>query len=167
MPYRNRTYVAFDGDNDMLYYNLLRAWSENDNFKFKFFDAHGINTARDTSQESSIKKQLLERFDYTKIFVLLVGEHTRFLYRFVHWEIEQALRLQLPIIVVNIKDTRHIDSEFCPPILKDKLAIHISFKQKIIQKALKEWPALHEEYLREGKSGPFYYKEETYKKLGL
>ena len=167
MAYRNRTYIAFDGDNDMSYYNLMRAWSENDNFEFKFYDAHGINTARDTSQEESIKRQLLVRFDNTKIFVLLVGEHTRFLYRFVRWEIEQAIRLQLPIIVVNINGTRHIDSEFCPPILENKLAIHIAFKQRIIQKALNQWPAFHEQCLKEGKTGPFYYNDSTYRDLGL
>ncbi len=167
MAYRNRTYIAFDGDNDMPYYNIMRAWSENDNFEFKFYDAHGINTARDSSQEESIKRQLLLRFENTKIFVLLVGEHTRFLYRFVRWEIEQAIRLHLPIIVVNINGTRHIDSEFCPPILKDKLAIHIAFKQKIIKKALEEWPEYHDKLLAEDKSGPYYYKDSTYQELDI
>ena len=29
MSYRNKTYVAFDGDNDIKYYWLMRAWKKN------------------------------------------------------------------------------------------------------------------------------------------
>lgn len=28
MSYRNKTYVAFDGDNDIKYYWLMRAWKK-------------------------------------------------------------------------------------------------------------------------------------------
>ena len=33
-----------------------------------------------------------ERFINTKIFVLLVGEHTRYLYKYVRWEIQEAIK---------------------------------------------------------------------------
>ena len=36
MAYRNKVYVAFDGDNDMSYYNLLKAWNANENIDFTF-----------------------------------------------------------------------------------------------------------------------------------
>ena len=48
MAYRNKTYVAFDGDNDMRYYQLMKAWNQNDSTSFNFHDAHDINSARDT-----------------------------------------------------------------------------------------------------------------------
>ena len=50
MAYRNKTYVAFDGDKDMRYYNLMKAWKQNDNTNFNFYNAHDLNTARDSSQ---------------------------------------------------------------------------------------------------------------------
>ena len=56
MSYRNKTYVAFDGDNDIHYYRLMCAWKQNDATLFSFFDAHDLNYARDTSLEESIKK---------------------------------------------------------------------------------------------------------------
>ena len=62
MAYRNKTYIAFDGDKDMSYYRLMTAWSANERFDFEFHNAHDLNTARDTSQEESIKRQLRERF---------------------------------------------------------------------------------------------------------
>ncbi len=47
MGYRNKTFVSFDGDNDIHYYYLMRAWKDNDNTSFNFYDAHDINTARE------------------------------------------------------------------------------------------------------------------------
>jgi len=167
MSYRNKTFVSFDGDSDMAYYRLMQAWKQNDNIPFNFYNAHDLNSARDTSTEASIKAQLAERLRNTKIFVLLVGEHTRYLYKFVHWEIEQALSRELPIIAVNLNGQRSMDSDRCPPILKDALAMHISFNAKIMQYALENWPASYENLKSKGETGPYYYKESVYRDLGL
>lgn len=101
MAYRNKTYVCFDGDTDMHYYRLMTAWKTNDNLDFNFHNAHDLNTARDTSTEESIKRQLRERFANSKLLVVLIGEKTRLLRKFVQWEMEVALRLGLPIVGVN------------------------------------------------------------------
>ena len=102
MPYRNKTFVSFDGDNDMPYYRLMCAWKQNDNIPFNFYNAHDLNYARDSSHEESIKVQLRIRMQNSKEFILLIGEKTRYLYKFVRWEIEQALARELPIIAVNL-----------------------------------------------------------------
>ena len=39
MAYRNKTYVCFDGDNDIRYYRLMQAWKQNDNTNFDMFIA--------------------------------------------------------------------------------------------------------------------------------
>ena len=97
MPYRNKTYLSFDGDSDIHYYRLMCAWKQSDRTPFQFYDAHDLNWARDTSSEESIKAQLQVRFQNSKTFVLLIGEKTRYLYKFVRWEIDQALSRNLPI----------------------------------------------------------------------
>lgn len=167
MSYRNKTYVCFDGDNDMHYYRLMCAWKQNDGIDFDFYNAHDINYARDTSTEESIKRQLRERLKNTKVFIVLIGEKTRYLQKFVRWEMEQALSMGLPIIAVNLNGLRGQDSERCPPIIRDQLAIHISFNAAIMQYALEHWPDSHYQYTKEGNIGPFQYTQETYKKLGL
>ena len=170
MAYRNKTYIAFDGDKDIRYYWLMKAWKHNstDFFKqFEFYDAHDLNTARDTSKEESIKKQLSERLNNSKIFILLVGDSTRYLYKFVKWEIEQAISKEIPIILINLNGKRHLDKDKCPAILNDKVAIHISFNQKIIEYALLNWENQLTKIKVEKKTGPFYYSEKTYKSLGL
>ncbi len=167
MPYRNKTFVSFDGDTDMAYYRLMQAWHQNDGIDFNFYNAHDLNSARDTSQEASIKAQLAERMKNSKIFVLLVGERTRYLTKFVRWEIEQAISKNLPIIVVNLNGKRFMDDERCPALAKETLAIHISFNASIMQHALDNWPSSHDKYQVENKSGPYYYKAGVYENLGL
>ncbi|MBL7998876.1 MAG: TIR domain-containing protein [Candidatus Kapabacteria bacterium] len=167
MGYRNKTYVAFDADNDIHYYRLMQAWKQSDNILFNFYDAHDLNNLRADSNEETIKRKLRDRLSHTKVFVLLVGEQTRYLYKFVKWEIEQAINMNRPIICVNLNGKRSIDNDRCPPILRDELALHVSFNAKIIEKALTNWEVLHYEFRNEGKSCDFYFDVEVYKKLGL
>jgi len=170
MTYRNKTYLCFDGDNDILYFNLMKAWKHNQNefFKdFNFYDAHEINYARDSSKEESIKKQLLERLNNSRLFLVLVGENTKFLKKFVRWEIEQAIKQKIPIIAINLNGKRELDEDRCPPIIKNELVLHISFEQKIIEKAMSEWREISQKLKQEGKTGPFLYKPIIYIQLGL
>jgi len=169
MAYRNKTYVAFDGDNDIHYYRLMMAWKQNDNTDFVFCDAHEIRqNIRDTSSEDTIKQALLERMRNSKVFVLLVGEHTKNLHCFVRWEIDHAINIyKLPIIVVNLNGFRECDKNLCPPIARDTLAIHISFNSRILQYALENWPESHYMYVKNGDRRDYKYKDVVYKELGL
>jgi hypothetical protein len=167
MAYRNKIYIAFDGDKDIHYYRLLTAWSSNDKFDFTFYNAHDLNSARDSSTEESIKRQLRERFQNSKLFVLLVGESTKYLYKFVQWEIETALKLELPIIVINLNKKRSRDENRCPAILRDALAIHISYEMNIIEYAIKNWPDSHLKHKKNNDISAYHYPQELYRKLGL
>ena len=167
MPYRNKTYVCFDGNTDIHYYNLMKAWKQNDGISFNFFDAHDLNTARDTSLRDSIRAQLRQRLLNSKILVVLIGESTRYLYKFVRWEMEQALDLAIPIIGVNLNNRRSVDSTRCPPIIRDELVIHVSFKAAILQHALEHWPDRHRQLVARHESGPYRYKDSVYGRLGL
>lgn len=167
MAYRNKVFVSFDGDNDIHYYRLMKAWKQNDSTSFDFYDAHDVSSARDTSTEETIKRSLRKRLLETKVFVLLVGENTRYLFKFVRWEIEQAKSLGLPIIVVNLGGKRSQDSHRCPASIRDELAMHINFKAAILQYALENWPEQHSNLMAQSGTGPYYYKEEIYSRLGL
>lgn len=155
-----------DADSDLRYYYLMKAWKQSDHNSFDFYDAHDINNIYDKSEES-IKAGLQERFRNSKIFVLLVGDSTRYLYKYVRWEIEQAIKRELPIIVVNLNGTRTRDDVKCPPIVKNELALHISFNAKILEYALEHWPSLHYEKMEEKNKSSYHYKQETYTKLGI
>jgi len=166
MAYRNKTYIAFDGDTDMHYYRLMTAWSAHEGFNFDIYNAHDLNAARDSSQEESIKRQLRERFANSKLFLVLIGENTRYLTKFVQWEIETAIRLNLPIVGINLNGSRSQDDR-CPPAMRDTLAMYVSFNEKIITFAMKAWLEWHPKHRLAGKTGPFYYESDIYRSLGL
>lgn len=166
MAYRNKIYVSMDADNDLKYYFLMKAWKQNDNTEFNFYDAHGLNNIYDKS-EDSIKAGLRERFRNTKIFVLLVGKHTKYLYKYVRWEIEEAIKREIPFIVVNLNGKRCLDADNCPALARDNLAMHISFNSKIMQYTLENWPSSFEKKHKSGDKDSYYYKDSVYKSLGL
>ncbi len=166
MGYRNKTYIAFYGDTDMHYYRLMTAWKANDGFSLNFHNAHDLNSARDSSQEESIKRQLRERFAESKLLIVLIGEKTRYLTKFVKWELEVALRLGLPIVGVNLNGSRQLDDR-CPPTIKNELAIYVPFKHDIIEYALDKWPADSIRLRKEGQSGDYFFNQSVYTGLGL
>jgi len=166
MSYKNKTYVIFDGDNDMWAYKYMKGWKSNENVAFNFHDAHDINVLTDRASAETVKLKLRERFSSAKQVVVLIGENTKNLYRFVRWEMEVAQTLDLPIIAVNLNKKRRYDSTLCPPILRDKYIVHISFNARIIQYSLDHFPV---EYAnrnpREG--GNRHYNDDIYQRLDL
>lgn len=124
-----------------------------------------MTTIRPDSGEEAIKASLRERMKNSKNLVVLVGKSTKNLRKYVPWEIEIALKANLPVIVVNIDGGKQINKELCPSTIKEELAIHIPFAANIMQYALDNWPSSHLKYRSENKSGPFHYNSSVYDQL--
>lgn len=167
MSYRNKTYVIFDGD-DIHNYRLMQAWTQNASIDFNFHDAHEVRAIRSFSEEEAVKRGLRERFQTAKQVILLVGEHTRYLYKYVRWEIDVAQELKLPIIIANLNGKRVYDSENCPPIMRSYYAVHVSFQPKIIKYALDNFPDEFYKKRNDPNEGKIRsYNENIYANLGL
>ena len=78
-----------------------------------------------------------------------------------------AANLGLPIIGVNLNGLRWQDTDRCPPVIRDSLAIYISFQSKILQHALENWPSEHARLRSAGRTGPYYYNQSVYSNLGI
>lgn len=78
--------------------------------------------------EQTIKTKLRERLKHTKIMLVLVGENTKNLHRFVRWEQEIALSMDIPIVAVYLNGSKERDLNICPPIIRDELVLHIPYK---------------------------------------
>ena len=76
MVYRTRTYIAADWDGDRDAVEQLHKWNDSKYWGLSFTDAHDLQQSRDTSLPCSIKRSLKERMDHSKLFVLIVGDHT-------------------------------------------------------------------------------------------
>lgn len=151
MSYKNKTYVMFDADTDIGMYRLMTAWRANDKIDFNFHNAHELNNLRSTASEEQIKRKLRERLNNTKQAILLVGENTKNLYKFVRWEIEVALSMDIPVIAVNLCKSNGATVR-TPPILKNNAYfVSVPFEQGKIKYALDNFPS---EYHRSKSEAP-------------
>lgn len=166
MSYRNKTYVIFDGDEDMWAYAYMLGWKNNDKIEFDFFNAHDLKPLTQNASEETVKRRLRERLSNTKQAIVLIGEKTKNLFRFVRWEMDVCKKLDIPIIAVNLNGTKGMDAERCPAIIRDDYVVHVPFKMKIIKYSLDNFPG---EYAgREPTDvGPRHYPESVYTQLGI
>jgi len=140
MSYKNKTYIIFDADSDIKYYRLMTAWNAKENIDFNFHDAHDLNNLWKKSSEETIKRKLRERMNNTKQAIVLVGDSTKDLYKYVRWEIEIAIKMDIPIIAVNLNKLNEAHSK-TPPILKNKAYfVSVPFELKKVKYALDNFP---------------------------
>jgi hypothetical protein len=154
------TYVAFDGDKDVWAYRFMRGWSANKRIDFDLLDAHDLDnmTAR-ARGEAYVKSKLRERMNRSRAVVVLVGESTKFLHKYVRWEIELAIELGLPLIAVNLNKMPGLDDARCPAILRDTCAVHIPFTLAAIKHALDDWPTKYRSLPPTERTGSWSYPE--------
>jgi len=169
MGHRDATYVIFDGDEDKWAYGYMKGWRQSEHVDFDFRDAHDLDNMTSRAKgEAYVKSRLRDRMANSAAAVILLGEKTKNLYRFVRWEIELAIELGLPIIVVNLNQKKTVDRERCPPIIREQCAIHVPFKAAAIKYALDNWPSsLRRKNATEKAKGARIYSDEVYKGLGL
>jgi len=166
MSHRSKTYVIVDADKDRWAYGLMKSWVMNDGVDFNFHDAHDLRALASRVTDHTIKARLRERFSSTKQAIVLVGKGTRGLRKWVPWEIEIALALDLPIVVVNLNDKRGLDPDLCPAGLRGTYSIHVAFEMKIIKHALDMFPAEHAKRAM-GIAGARAYRNDVYTSLEL
>lgn len=166
MSYRDTTYIIFDGDKDRWAYARMRGWKALENIDFDFRDAHDLKRIRDTSLPDTVRRTLRQRFSTARQAIVLIGDETKHHHRFVRWEMEVALGLDLPIIAVNLNNMGEMDEDLCPPILRREFVVHIPFKLKIIKYALDDFPSFYHRRDPDEK-GPLVYPDSLYRQLGL
>ena len=124
MSYRTKTYIAFDGDSDLMSYRTVQSWSANQALSFNLKDAHDVNYARDDSLPQSIIIQLRARLDVSKIVILLVGDKTKYNRRgILKYELQYALGNNLPLLLafIGFEPTQSNTSELWNRYLQPKI----------------------------------------------
>jgi len=151
-----RTFVGFSST-DIHYYRLMCAWKVNQNIDFNFADCQ-LTDEVNSEDEGYIKRKCRERINMAGKYILLIGEDTRYKYKYVRWEAEVAIEKNCTIIGVNLDGQRQMNESTCPPIIRNIGAIFVPFSPSIIKYALENY-SMHE-------SGAYYFKDAIYKKLG-
>ncbi|MGF7008924.1 TIR domain-containing protein, partial [Aminobacter sp. BE322] len=131
MSYKSPTYVIFDGDNDKWAYGYMKGWKANDRVEFDFRDAHDLDSMTGAAQnEAYVKSNLKKRMQAASSVLVLIGDKTRWLYKYVRWELELAIELDLPIIAVNLGGSRDIDEKLCPPIIRRHCIVRVRLESQ-------------------------------------
>jgi MTH538 TIR-like domain (DUF1863) len=164
-------YTIFDGDLDKWAWAYFKGWKANKNIDLDFVDAHDLDSMTGRAQDEGYVKSILrERMKKSSAVIVLIGEKTKNLYKYVKWELELALDLGLPIIAVNLNNKTQLDRDLCPAILRDRCAMHIPLKLEAIKHALTTWPHHFNQFEPRTKSsaGAYYYANpDWYKSMGL
>jgi hypothetical protein len=169
MSYRNKTYVAFASEN-IRSYRLMEAWRDNDHIDFSFYDAHDLYISRDTSKPETIKSNLRERMKNAKQVVLIGSAEAKTKgsdgSSFLAHEVKVMMEFALPVVVANNNGDRTVDKNFIPSPLLDAgyHTMSVSLQPAIIMYALDNYAAT---FASSSKQGPYQYKPEVYKQLGL
>ena len=156
-------YVCFDAKTDMDAFQLLCKWKEKRTITFNFTHGYENNTIDpDPSLEYHLRRQIRNKLKDAALFLILIGEHIRYQPRLNQWEMEEAIKMDMPILAANINGLRKQDNARCPEILFDKAVMHISFKPRILRFAVSDWPSFYKSLPAENKEAPFFYGPEAY-----
>lgn len=163
---RIKAYVAFDHTNARQHYDVMRLWDEEEESAIIFADSYGVKLNAEGFSEEECRALLVKAISDASVVLCLVDEHTCYPFKYLAMEIELAITLAKPIIVVNLNGSRVPDSACCPVALQKALALHVPFNQKIVKYAIEKWPT---DFLR-FKSGnarltAYYYSDSFYGKM--
>lgn len=184
MPYRNGTYIAFDGlgttnptESDLRYLGLLRSWNKNKNCDLKYYDSHlKTYNVLDSSTIKTLKSRLMERMKNSKNMLIILSEETNYNRGLLNFEIEKAVDIYaLPIIVAYTECEYLLEPEKYsirwPKALKERIdnntvkAIHVPFKEKAIMCAISQF-SVHNSNEEKLTSSLCTYTEKTYRSWG-
>lgn len=151
-----RTFVGFSST-DITSYYLMLAWKANSKIDFDFTDCQ-LQDEVNSEDETYIKRKCRERINLAGKYIMLIGEDTRYKYKYVRWEAEVAKEKGCTIIGVNLNGSRYFEDSTCPPIIRDIGAIFVPFSPKIIKYALENYTMKN--------SDNYHYKDQVYLDLG-
>lgn len=136
---------------------MMQAWKANENIDFDFTDCQ-LQRELNSEDEAYIKRVCRERINMASKYIMLIGQDTRYKYKYVRWEAEVAIEKGCTVIGVNLDQSYHINNDLCPPVIRDIGAVFVAFRPKIIAHALNGY-VMHDK-------GNFHYTLDSYRKVG-
>lgn len=94
-----RIFISYYYKDDKSLKRLLKAWNKNKRFDLEFEDT-SADISLDTSSDDELKQQLTKCIKKSDVVLVLVGAktHSR---KWVKYEIQEAVRLSVPIVAVK------------------------------------------------------------------
>lgn len=139
--------ILFDEENQQEEVTLLKKWELDYDLGFI---GYGIKSKKSDFTDIDIK-------DYS-IFVILIGESSRFLSAQFISDVKLIINSPKSILCFNINGFIGLSEEECPRILWDCGAIHMSFDKENVSYSLS---AIKSDARETNKSGSFHFRKEA------
>jgi len=164
MTDNSEAYICFGQEAGWSAYQRLREWVPPKHLRINFEPEKLAPTRnlQELTEEDNLS--IARAITRSQIFVVLVGSQNPISSPRANFEIDCAVQLGIPILIVNLDGSRE-RTEFCPKNLRNSLAVHISFEPGIFWYALEYWPTLHRTNLRRGVVRNFVYEDNLYLSL--
>lgn len=128
---KKRIFISFVYDDDNKYFNLLHAWSKNEDFDLEFY-SESVRDAFDSEDADYIKRQIREKIKRASITLCLCSENTR-KSRWINWEIRESIEHGNNLVAVKTWG----DVKYIPGAFKDQKYIWVNeFKYAKIKDAI-------------------------------
>jgi len=128
---KKRIFISFVYDDDKNYFNLLHAWSANEDLDLEFY-SESVREEFDSEDADYIKRQIREKIQRASITLCLCSENTR-KSRWVNWEIRESIEHGNNLIAVKTWG----DVKYIPGAFKDQKYIWVNeFKYAKIKDAI-------------------------------
>lgn len=98
---KKKVFVSFDHSEDLLYKNLLKAWSNNQNFEFEF-DQRSPDVAINSISAPVIKTALTTKMKEADYLLVLIGAKSS-KSSWMNWEIERAKQPDVKLKLAAVK----------------------------------------------------------------
>ena len=152
----SRAIVGFSST-DSSSYQLMTTWKDTANIVFNFTCCN-LQNEKDLENEEHIKNICRERINSGDKYILLIGEDTKYKYKYVQWEAQVAIEKGCTIIGVNLDGARKMIDSKCPEVIKNTGAIFVPFSPKIVRYAIENF------IMRD--DGSYHYIDKIYRDLG-
>ncbi len=128
---KKRIFISFVFEDDKEYFNLLRAWSANEDIDIEFYN-ESVTEPFDSKNSEYIKQKIREKIKRASITLCLCSENT-YKSRWVNWEIEESIDHKNNLIAVKT----HGNVKLIPIAFEDQKYIWVSeFKLDKIKEAI-------------------------------
>jgi hypothetical protein len=98
---KKKVFVSYDHSEDLLYKNLLKAWSSNPNFEFEF-DQRSPDVAINSISAPTIQSTLTTMMKQADYLLVLIGSKS-YNSSWMNWEISRAKQADVKLRLTAVK----------------------------------------------------------------
>lgn len=161
----DKIFVIFDFEKDLKLYNEMETWKNSEGESFNLVNSYETYKLLDKEQDEKIKELINLKIEGSSLATIILGQGIKSMRKLVKWQIEAAITLNIPLVVMNLNRIQSVDYDRVPSALKNVLALHTIFDPTMLEVSLHDWVIKFRDFKNNDKKGPYKYSLKTYELL--